>query len=134
MATKFQARFLTWSVIALNVLFVIFALILFGTTQASGAWRCGELASSRGAQHVARTPPFPLHLYTPHPLHTPRVCPPPALPCPCALLQSYTTLGDLRSLYSGQLIVASVCLGALLFQCAWTVSSMRAVNREGREW
>lgn len=65
--------------------------------------------------------------------HAVAVCPPPSL-SPCATLQNYTTLGDLRDLYAAQLILAGVCLGCLLFQCLWTVSSMHAVNREGREW
>ncbi|PSC69058.1 alpha beta-hydrolase isoform B [Micractinium conductrix] len=80
-ATKGQARFLTYSVVALNVVFAVLSIALFGVHQ-----------------------------------------------------DKYITGLDLWRLYRGEMVVAAVCLAALLVQLAIFAFQMRQAQRERRVW
>lgn len=80
-ATKLQARILTWSVIALNIAFVGLAVALFA-------------------------------------IHN----------------QDSVLASEVRNMYWGRLVIAAVCLGALLFTAAWFFFAFRRSQKEGRVW
>lgn len=132
MATKTQARLLTWSVILLNSLFILLAIVLLSTqgsmfntlgdvsarcmcvprsgagasTLAQCAWRA-PLAEHRSSRHLTATP----------------LCHP---PLPRAL--------QFRSFYKAQLILGSICLGVEFLILLWLGTSVRGASKEGRAW
>lgn len=112
-----QARILTWSVIALNIAFVGLAVALFAIHNQDSV-----LASEvrEGLQQL---------------MHCPGMRPYRA-PVACGLSSRQTAAAALqvRNMYWGRLVIAAVCLGALLFTAAWFFFAFRRSQKEGRVW
>ena len=148
MATKGQARLLTYSVMVLNLVFVLLAVAIIssqgrwhtlgevrappaavqelGTRIHRGAegWRpltecCACAAAAAGAAAAAAAAPSCL--------------PPAALRAlTCRALGQPAT--QVRALYRGNLIIGCVCLAALAFMLLWLGSSLLRLHRERRVW
>lgn len=125
-ATKGQARLLTWIVWVLNVLFVLAAvgfnvsLQSYDTLQEVGRISDAQMMGARATGMLDQDAEVGC-AHAPLPANSP-------LPAPCRTLRQVATL------HVVQLSVGCVCLAGLALMAAWMAGALRAAQREQRLW